>query len=56
MDERSILFQITVYDDFSVGYPSNMSELELRGWMDKVVDGIKESMKMRAMLASKGRG
>jgi hypothetical protein len=50
------LFWITVDEDFSVRYPANMSEIEIRGWLDKVTDGIKESMKMRAMLASGKRG
>jgi hypothetical protein len=53
MDESvKALFWITVDEDFTVRYPSNMSEIEIRGWMDKVTDGIKESMKMRAMIAS----
>jgi hypothetical protein len=53
MDEQptKALFWITVDEDFTMRYPSNMSEIEIRGWLDKVADGIKESMKMRAMIA-----
>jgi hypothetical protein len=55
MDEQptKALFWITVDEDFTMRYPSNMSEIEIRGWLDKVADGIKESMKMRAMIGRK---
>lgn len=54
MDEGR-LFEIWVDEQYNVHYPANLDELTLRGWMDKIVDGIKESMKLRAMIAAGGR-
>lgn len=54
MDEPKWVFFIGVDEQLQVHYPSDLDELTLRGWLDKVVDGIKDSMKLRALIARKG--